>query len=295
MSFWITILGAMTYVPFDASEHEAVEWRVLRPGVPSTMRPALVTWLWRSIQDRGYIYPQQLHTWSNALDIHFGLNPEYTNVLNESETRKFLMKLSDQHLLRVVDYRLFESQYGVDDTGLSAVLANGRSKFRVVRRDNSWRLAARVPEGVQAAAESLIASGRPAGELLARAWNHVYELEPNDSAAYAYAVRAVETAKFSALDISDAAATLGNSIRAIEKAEARWRLPFLREHSQYPSKELLLGTLKSLYRGHRDRHGSEAYSDVTHEEAEGAVLLAVTLVGWFDRGLVVERDPETFV
>jgi hypothetical protein len=52
--------------------------------------------------------------------------------------------------------------------------------------------------------------------------------------------------------------------------------------------------LKSLYRGQRDRHGSAAYSDVTHDEAKAAVLLSVTLVGWFAGDLVQERDPKTY-
>lgn len=285
----------MTYVPFDATPEEANAWTVLRPGVPATMRPAIVSWLWSGLPKNGnYVYPSVFHTWSNALDITFGLKPEYDGLITEIEARTLLMEVSDQQLLRLVDYQLFKSSRGLKMSGLSEILANGRSKYHVVRRDDAWRLAVRVPEGVQAAAESVIASSSSAGDLLARAWNSVYELEPNDSAAYAYAVRAVETASFSALGIRTDTATLGNSIRAIEKAEARWRLPFLREHSQYPSKDLLLGTLKSLYKGQRDRHGSEAYSDVTHEEAEGAVLLAVTLVGWFDRGLVVERDPRAF-
>lgn len=83
-------------------------------------------------------------------------------------------------------------------------------------------------------------------------------------------------------------------MRAIERREATWRLPFKREHTEYLSRDVLLGMLKSLYRGQRDRHGSDAYSDVTPEEAEAAVLMAVPLVGWFARGLIEERDVATF-
>lgn len=286
----------MTYVPFDATDEESAGWTVLRPGVPATMRPALVTWLWSTVKnDHDFIYPDTLRHHANAIELDFRLNDEYTGIVKESEFRKLVVHLTDRELLRFADYRISVDKHGSHHASLTILLANGRSAYHVIEREpRVRRLAHRVPEGVQSAAESVMGSGTPAGKLLAKAWNHAYELEPNDSAAYAYAVRAVETATFATLSITDASATLGNAIRAIEKSDANWRLPFLREHTQYPSKDLLLGTLKSLYRGHRDRHGSEAYSDVSRDEAEGAVLLAVTLVGWFGRGLVVERDTESF-
>lgn len=290
------MIAAMTFVPFDATEDEAKAWTVLRPGVPKSMRPALVTWLWKRVKiDGGYVYASRLRDFTNALDIDFNLNDEFTGVLSESQFRKLFANPSDRDLLRLADYLVFLDKYGNSHHGLSELLDDGRSMYHVVEREGRvHRIAPRLPAGVQEAAESVMKAETPAGELLAKAWNNVYELEPNDSAAYAYAVRAVETATFATLGITDANATLGNSIRVIEKADASWRLPFLREHSQYPSKDLLVGTLKSLYKGQRDRHGSEAYSDVTHDEAEGAVLLAVTLVGWFSRKLVVERDPGSF-
>lgn len=289
------MIAAMTFVPFDATEDEAEAWSVLRPGVPKSMRPALVTWLWRTVKtDGSYAYASRLRDFTNALDIDFNLNDEFTGVLSEAQFRKLFANPSDRDLLRLADYLVFLDKYGNSHYGLSDLLDNGRSMYHVVEREGVHRIAPRLPSGVQKAAELLMKSKTPAGELLAKAWSNAYELEPNDSAAYAYAVRAVETATFATLGITDANATLGNSIREIEKADSSWRLPFLREHSQYPSKDLLVGTLKSLYKGQRDRHGSEAYSDVTHDEAEGAVLLAVTLVGWFSRDLVVERDPGSF-
>ena len=284
----------MTYVPFDSSEQEAADWKVLRPGIPSSMRQTVVTWIFKSLASERYVYPSKLRDLSNALDIDFNLNSSYSGLINESESRKLLSPLPERNLLHILDYLLCQSTYGLDHKGLIKILQDGRSMYQVVERDNARRLATRVPEGVQTAAESIMSMKTPAGVLLQTAWTHVYELSPNDSAAYASAVKAVETASFGALGIADEGATLGHAIRAIEKKDARWRLPFLREHSQYPSKDLLLGTLKSLYRGQRDRHGADAYSDVTHEEAEGAVLLAVTLVGWFARGLVVEREIENF-
>ncbi len=101
-------------------------------------------------------------------------------------------------------------------------------------------------------------------------------------------MRAVEAASFRALGITDKEATLGTTIRAIEGST--WGLPFKREHHKAPSQDVLLGMLRTLIRGQRDRHGSEDYSDVDHDEAVAAVNLAVALVGWFASGAVQQRE-----
>lgn len=289
--------SAMTFVPFDVTDEESQAWTVLRTGVPKSMRPSLVTWIFIHKTTSRFLNVEVLRRFSNALDIDFGLNDSFTGLLSEEEFRNVMSGVSDRSLLHIVDLCL--SEFGGTSSGppsLTKILNEGRSAYNVVRQeDRRHRLAVRVPEGVQDAAEALSADGSTAGNLLRKAWNSVYDLTPHDSAAYFYAVRSVESAAFRTLDITSPTATLGNAIRAIESKDASWRLPFLREHTQYPSKDLLLGMLKSMYRGQRDRHGSiDDYSDVTHEEAEGAVLLAVTLVGWFSRGLVVERDTEIY-
>ena len=48
--------------------------------------------------------------------------------------------------------------------------------------------------------------------------------------------------------------------------------------------------LRVLYRGQHDRHGGMPVPlpDMTQEEAESAVMLAVTLVGWFATGKVTK-------
>jgi hypothetical protein len=55
-----------------------------------------------------------------------------------------------------------------------------------------------------------------------------------------------------------------------------WRLP-LREHQHAPTADMIVAMMRSLYRGHVDRHGRDDYRDVTHEEASVAVALAATL------------------
>lgn len=286
----------MEFVPFDATEAEVAERQVLRDGVPTTMRSALLSWIVSTISSQGYVYPRQLHLLENNLDLSFDLNPQFTGLLSDDQTLGFLMKLEGRDLLRVADFRLFRGgKYSGAADKLDALLREGRSKYQVVARDSCYRLEERVPEGVRLAAEALMSTVAVAGSLLATAWRKVYDLEPDDSGAYAAAVKAVETSAFTALGIDATdSANMSTVVRAIEAKNATWRLPFKREHTEAPSRDVLLGMLRSLYKGQRDRHGSLAYADVSHDEAEAAVLMSVSLVGWFANGLVEKRDIEAF-
>jgi len=286
----------MDYVPFDASPEEIEERQVLRDGVPESMRPALIAWLYTTMRPQsGYVRREKFDELSNNLDLTFGLPEDFTGSLRSDECRTLLGRVNDRQLLRIADYLLFaESSFPMHHDALGSVLTQGRSKYQVAKRGKGYRLEERVPEGVKVAAEAIISSGTTAGRLLERAWMKVFDLTPDDSGAYSHAVKAVETVALDTLGITKETATVSDAIRAIEKRESAWRLPFQREHTEYPSRNVLLGMLKSLYRGQRDRHGSEAYSDVTHDEAQAAVLMAVTLVGWFSGGLVQERDAEAF-
>lgn len=287
----------MDYVPFDATDEEAETWTVLRDGVPRSMRSDLTNWIVARIGEMDRVRAERFHELENALDVEFPLDPTFTGLASPELSRRLLGTLTERQLLHVVDYVLIQQGsggYRPHSASAEAILRRGRSRFTVAKHDDCDRLGYRVPEGVRRAAEHVMTVESVASRLLRRAWTKIHDLEPDDGGAYWNAVKAVEAAALPALDIVGDSATLSHAVRAIEKRDATWRLPFVREHTEYPSRDVLLGMLKSLYRGQRDRHGSEAYADVTHEEAEAAVLMAVTLVGWFGGRLVRERDVETY-
>ena len=101
-------------------------------------------------------------------------------------------------------------------------------------------------------------------------------------------MKAVETAAIAVVMPRKIDATLGTVIGQM-KADSDWTLPF-RPHDDYPPEQVVLGMLQTLWRGHRDRHGSTDYSDVTLEEAKAAVSLAATLVDWFAAGVIARRQ-----
>ena len=60
-------------------------------------------------------------------------------------------------------------------------------------------------------------------------------------------------------------------------------------HPAAPPHDVIVSMLRSLWAGQHDRHGGGAAAipgGMTQAEAESAVLMAVTLVGWFETGRV---------
>ena len=221
-----------------------------------------------------------------SLGVKAGANAFY----DADFARNAVRGLPESELLRVVDYLMGEvSNYFrlTVSAELEAILAGGGSAWRVGERLGKLGLIERVPEGVRVAVESVFERSGTAGHLLARAWSHIHGVVKNDSAGYGDAVRAVEVAAIPLVLGEDPEATLGTVIQRM-RADGDWRLP-LREHNHAPSAEMVVQILRTLWRGHSDRHGNVDYKDVSHEEARAGVVLAATLVDWFTAGAIARR------
>lgn len=277
------------WVPFGLEDNEVEQYEVLVAGVPSWLKEPLIGFVDAYLKDSGYYVVSrcldiQLHT---RIQLGVSSGDHYVHP-NPVQTR--LRSMSDLSLLRVVDYTVgvMGPYVGANNANeLEKILKAGRSKWTVGDRAGRVGLVERVPEGVQVSVEGVIESAGSAGKVLARAWAHVHGLQPNDSAGYADAVRAVEIAAIDVVQPNNKNATLGTVITQM-RDQGDWRLPF-REHQHAPSTELILTSTRTLWHGHRDRHGSVDYKDVTHEEARAAVVLASTLIDWFISGAVARR------
>jgi hypothetical protein len=196
--------------------------------------------------------------------------------------------------LEIADYLLAHAD-APDDKALDALLTRSKSAWTIGDRAGHVALVRRVPEGVQVAAESVMAGAGRAGVRLAKAWEELYGLTPNASAAYGLAIKAVEDIAIPAVSPTNEKATLGTVLAQIEQ-QTDWRLPMAREHERAPSGEVIAGMMRVLWHGQHDRHGGQpsAPGDVSIEEATVAVSLAVTLVNLFHAGLVARGSaPET--
>jgi hypothetical protein len=144
----------------------------------------------------------------------------------------------------------------------------------------------RVPDGVQDAANAAFAQPN-AGKRLTQAWKAAFGVDPDPVKAYSLAVKSVEDASNPVICPSDSSATLVKVIGQVNTGT--WKLPHLREDPNVTTHDVLVGMMKTLWVGQHDRHGgpsSVGVPAVSPEEAESAVLLAVSLVGWFETGKV---------
>lgn len=192
--------------------------------------------------------------------------------------------------LQIADYLLAHKGHA-NPRVLDDLLERSKSAWQVGTRSGHPGLVRRVPVGVQVAADSVMARTGRAGVRLAKAWEQLYGITPDASAAYGLAIKAVEDAAIPVVSPTNATATLGTVLSQIQD-QGDWRLPIEREHEHAPSKEVLVGMMRMLWHGQHDRHGGQpsAPGNVSVQEATVAVSLAVTLVNWFDAGLI-RRSP----
>jgi hypothetical protein len=279
--------------PFGLTPDERSRRRVLHRDITDAMRPSLLEWV-RDVVPTD-VYGRQVprvfvRLVDATLDVRLG-GREGTSTTPETFVSR-LATHSDIEILRVIDYLVGLELVG--DTArdsLTFVLTTSRSAWTVGDRLGGVGLVERVPAGVQDAAEEVAERAGKAGDLLREAWAYVHQLEPSPSDAFSRAVRAVEVAAIPKVVPDQAGATLGHVIGQMASV-GDWRPP-TREDDRSPTAEVVLGMLRTLWRGHRDRHGSRDYSHVTLDEARTAVDLAVPLVDWFDADLVKRREPVT--
>ena len=282
------------WVPFGLDDEAVEDFKTLVSGVPEWLKEPLVAWASDRLTtgDSGtFMSRARLLKLQSETRVSLGVAAASDDYHLSKLGRQALRKLSDMQLLRIVDYLLGEistSSRSSAGTRLETILSGSGSCWQVGERLGKAGLVDRVPEGVRVAVETTIDQSGTAGTLLARAWSHVHGISKNDTAGYADAVRAVEIAAIPVVLNNNPEATLGTVIARM-RTEGDWQLP-LREHNHAPSPEMLIQLLRTLWRGHSDRHGSEDYRDVSHVEARAAVVLAATLVDWFTSGAIARRS-----
>jgi hypothetical protein len=163
---------------------------------------------------------------------------------------------------------------------LGDMLDSGRSAWRVTERPSGgWQLVRRSLGPVVEAISSLAGPSQRAH--LVAAWDALTRRHPDTSAAYREAVRAVEAAAKPVVLPNDSLATLGKMIAAIDAKPTKW-------HFVLGSPEDVSAMCKLLWTSQLDRHGTDDESvplNVSYEQADAAVHLALTLVRYFAGGL----------
>lgn len=173
---------------------------------------------------------------------------------------------------------------------LNTLLRLGRSAYRVENGEQglTWRVDPTVEEAVQ----QTTGSAQPtAADLLRKAWHHVYKPDPDPTAAYRDAVRAIEEAFVPVVSPNNVRASLGTVCRDLENQQADWELVFVDTGGAPAVITPLVGLLKQLWQGQRSRHGGGSTSrEQTLDEAAAAVHLSVLAVHWLTAGVLRRKQ-----
>lgn len=173
---------------------------------------------------------------------------------------------------------------------LHRLLTEAGSAYQV-----DWRLPPTLtrrvgPAVVDAFEHTLATAIPPAAVLLRDAWQQVYGLDPDPTASYGNAVRAVEEVLCPLVLPRDPLRTLGKAIGELRNTADRWSFVLTSKDGIGDIAPLLV-VVARLWEGQHARHGGgpAGYQPQTHNEAEAALHLATTVVQWVSRGALTRR------
>jgi hypothetical protein len=203
----------------------------------------------------------------------------------QSAARSLLerMKREREFAIDVIDFLVQEVTDSAYANRLDQILTEGGSVWEVARTDKNKRfLARRVSGPVSDVIQSVSQDSERVGNHLEAAWQKLLGRQPDPSAAYREAIRAVEVAAKPVITPSDPTATLGKMIRAIEDKPEKWTVALDKGSSRQIAEMANL-----IWKGQLDRHGTDdpkAPLHVSQEEADMAVNIAIALARIFTSG-----------
>lgn len=188
----------------------------------------------------------------------------------------------DERALDLLDYCVGRLVNSAAKNGLVAelqdLLSVSGSAWKVGRDiDDRYCLQRRVNDTVERAAQDEIAQPGRAAEYLRSSWNYVYGRTPDPNAAYGDAIRAIEAAGWPIVSPKNQRATLGTMIRDVKAKPEKWT-------TVIGHVDTVLKMMQAIWDSHSGRHGTDSNTkpaNVSQEQAEAAVHLAVTLVQLF--------------
>ena len=260
---------------------------VFHAGVAPYMSPSLLGWVWSMVRDHdleGYVQANQ--------------GGSKLRTVYEATT------MNDDLMLDVVD-SILQHLPALDESGdyvtqnklrvlvaaLQSILTESSSIYAVDFSDG-MRLVRRVDKTAREACNGLAEDNGRASELLKAAWATTFSRTPDPSGSYRDAVLAVESVACRAFTPGDQRPSLGNAIGHLRSTLATWTVATL-DNRQQASGETLLAMLETVWQNHQRHIGADGSraQQATQDEAEAVLFLAVTIVQWFERGLVRQIWP----
>jgi hypothetical protein len=280
------------WTPPGSSSDELAEFMTLRPGIPDYMQESLIAWIRNGAYGHHAADSKSLLRFQIAAKTNLGARSGMT--LTHGEMGSFLRKIPLDTLANYLHFYLSELTEPPRGTpnhrtqALEDILSQGGSSYAVGKVQSRYGLVERVPAAVAHTVEDIISSSGKASALLSSAWEQAFGMNKNPSHAYSDAVKAVEVYSGPLLSPNDKLSTLGKDLNVLRNGEAKF--DFSMTGSQHTTAVgHVVSMMQLLWHSQTDRHGEENYVGVSEEEAQAAVLLASTLVGWFAKGMVSRK------
>lgn len=275
--------------PWDADNDEYAGLLTVRDMIPEHAKPSIENWLLGILTNGGYGYATAKLRNFIETALHTRMTFE-SGAVKADQLAADILSRGDQFTVRVLDLLLsgmerdsfWNAPSEVDV--LSSYLDLSASSVVVISVERSFRIARRLPEGVeQIASDAVSSTGEVAGRHLAEAWRAATAIEPDTSKAMSEAIKAVEAAGGALITPRENLPRLGKIVAAL-KDQSAWVLAFgTREDGHPDHRAVLIGMLETLVFAQRDRHSGGAPDSVA---SLGHVQLASTLVAWFSTGVV---------
>jgi hypothetical protein len=165
---------------------------------------------------------------------------------------------------------------------LERALRLGGSAWEVAQVGDTHQLAKRALGPVRESIEEIRSASQRAHHHLSEAWSRLSSRDPDASAVYREAIKAVESVARPVISPRNDRATLGTMIADMRNAPAKWTTRL-----DGTTTDDVRDMAEMIWKGQVDRHGSDDESvplAVSLDEADAAFYVALMLVRWFAGG-----------
>lgn len=294
----------MSWVPFGMEEGKP---SVLVDGVPDYMKKSLVDWMMQAelllCCGGTSIYGEKWLDEDTRYELikEFDRRTRQESHLCDDTTNKYFEENMNADLigLQYTDYLLMKLDEDMRDEqcifpsseefhshiqNLDTILEESGSKWKVGERNSICGLEERVDPAMQQMVDNAMDSSSGYGQQLSEAWHYMFGREPNYSAAYAAAIKAVESIALPMVEPNNKDSTLSKASRVMRDQHWEFQIE-AREENNVPGGVIKL-LMSGLMNSQPDRHGGPDSGVVSKEKAQVAVYSAVFLIQCFKAGLV---------
>ncbi|MFC9360783.1 hypothetical protein ACFTZB_29945 [Rhodococcus sp. NPDC057014] len=277
------------WTPPGLDESELEQFLTIERGIPNAANESIHRWLTRDMYGHEFMDVTVFLRFQTAARQDLGfMNVGLTDV---DQVLQVLRGLDQTVRAYLVDFMLSEitpSRLGTRPQRveeLQKILGASGAGWQVGLRKERYGLVEVMPGGVVDIVEEAMSAADQASSLLRAAWERAFGIDQSPSHAYYDAVRAVEVLSCPLISPKDANATLGKDINVLRNAPDKWE--FSMKGSKFVSPvEHVVSAMQLLWHSQSDRHGRADYEDVSADEAQAAVLLSSTLVGWLSKSML---------